>query len=139
MPGPVLILVDIAHADSAVALLSHAKETFADANLHVAYVMPFGFYSYVEPYVSQDSLRAAGERAKAELAALVARADLTDQVTRHVLRGGIGDQCLGLADQLGTSRIVLNASRSGGSHMNLGAHAAQIARHALCSVYLVRS
>ena len=100
--------------------------------------MPYGFYSYVEPFVSAESQKAAADRAKSELAALIARADMTGETTPHVLRGGIGEQCLRLAEKLGASAVVLNAARIGSTHVTLGTHAAQIARHATCSVHLVR-
>lgn len=91
MKKPVLILVDIAHVDSAIRALAHAKDVFSNADLHVAYVMPYGFYSYVEPFVSEESQKAAADRAKSELAALIAEADMTGETTPHVLRGGIGE------------------------------------------------
>lgn len=138
MKNPVLILVDIAHADSAVHALKHANDVFSAADLHVAYVMPYGFYSYVEPFVSEESQKAAATRAKTKLAAVIEKADMTDSTTPHVLRGGIGEQCLRLAEKLDASVIVLNAARHGSAHVTLGTHAAQIARHAKSSVHLVR-
>ena len=139
MSGPILCLVDIAHADSAVSLLRHAHETFAGVEMHVAYVMPYGFYSYVEPYVSRESQQAAAERANGELAEILARAELQGTATPHVLRGGIGEQSLRLAEKLHATYIVLNAMRRGSSHTTLGTHAAQVARHATCSVCIIRS
>ena len=138
MAGPVLILVDIAHPDSARALLTTARDRFGGGEVHVAYVMPYGFYSYVEPFVSEDSQKAAADRARAELSALLAEAQLTDAVTPHVLRGGIGEQSLRLAEKVKAEVIVLNAMRGESSYATLGTHAAQIARHAPCSVFLVR-
>lgn len=138
MQKPVLILVDIAHPDSAIHALTHAREVFSSAELHVAYVMPYGFYSYVEPYVSEDSQKAAADRAKSELAAVIEKAGMTAETTAHVLRGGIGEQCLRLAEKLEAAVLVLNAVRRGSTHVTLGTHAAQIARHATCSVHLVR-
>jgi len=138
MKKPVLILVDIAHVDSAFRVLTHAKDLFPNADIHVAYVMPYGFYSYVEPFVSEESQTAAAERAKSVLSTLIAQADMTSETTPHVLRGGIGEQCLRLAEKLQVSVVVLNAVRSGSTHVTLGTNAAQIARHAKCSVHLAR-
>lgn len=138
MAGPVLILVDIAHRGSAIALLKHAKVPFDRADLHVAYVMPYGFYSYVEPFVSEESQRAAAARAKAELAAILVKAGLQDVAKPHVLRGGIGEQSLRLADKLQADFIVLNAIHQGSTHTTLGTNAAQISRHARCSVCIMR-
>nr|WP_280115479.1 universal stress protein [Roseibium hamelinense] len=131
-----MCLVDIAHAESGGALLRHAIDLFPERDIHVAYVMPYGFYSYVEPFVSEESQKAAAARAHDELGALVS--GLRAELTLHVLRGGIGEQSLRLAAKLKASIIVLNAMRSESTHVTLGTHAAQIARHAECSVHLVR-
>lgn len=56
----------------------------------------------------------------------------------HVLRGGIGEQAMLLAQDIGADLIVINATRSDSRHTSLGTHAAQIARHAPCSVLLHR-
>jgi nucleotide-binding universal stress UspA family protein len=138
MSEPILCLVDIAHADSAVALLRHAQKTFPGRDMHVAYVMPYGFFSYVEPYVSKESQLAAAERASSELASILVAADLQHGATPHILRGGIGEQSLRFAEKLRAEFIVMNAMRKGSTHTTLGTHAAQITRHAKCSVCVVR-
>ncbi len=136
-PNTILALVDIAHRDSALALLRDVRDGFDRAGLHVAYVMPYGFYSYVEPYVSAESQKAAADRAKSELAGLLAEAGL-DGATAHVLRGGIGEQAMLVGQDIGADLIVVNATRTDSRHTTLGTHAAQIARHAPCSVLLHR-
>lgn len=136
-PRVVLALVDIAHAESALALLRYVKANCAGAEVHVAYVMPYGFYNYVEPYVSKESQKAAADRARAELAGLIERAELTGAV-QHVLRGGVGEQSMLEAKRLKADLIVLNAARKESRHTTLGAQAAQIARHAECAVLLLR-
>ncbi len=138
MEGPVLCLVDIAHPESGTAAIRHAMGLFQGRDIHVAYVMPYGFYSYVEPFVSEESQKAAADRAHKELDAMVAGIDAKEALTLHVLRGGIGDQSLLLAQKLKASLIVLNATRMDSAHVTLGTHAAQIARHAECSVLLLR-
>ncbi|MEM9395360.1 MAG: universal stress protein [Pseudomonadota bacterium] len=135
-PKIVLVLADIAHKESSEAALRYAATTFPKAELHVAYVMPYGFYSYVEPYVSDESQKAASARAKEELAALVQASDV--DATPHILRGGIGEQALLAAKSIKADLILLNAVRSGSSLSTLGTHAAQIARHAEASVLLHR-
>lgn len=138
MPDTIIVLVDIAHSDSAAALLAKARARYDGADLHVAYVMPYGFYSYVEPYVSRESQDNAAERAHAELGKLMAQSGL-DGARRHVLRGGIGDQILELAKVTDASVLVLNAVRSGSHLSTLGTHAAQIVRHAPCDVHVMRN
>ena len=135
-PKTVLVLVDVAHRDGAVDVLRYAAGAFPSSELHVAYVMPYGFYSYVEPYVSDKSQQAANDRAKEELAVVISSADV--QATPHVLRGGIGEQALLEAKEIEADLIVLNAVRAGSSLSTLGTHAAQIARHSEVSVLLHR-
>ena len=137
MAETILVLVDIAHTDCAAALLATAKARYESHDLHVAYVMPYGFYSYVEPFVSKESQDNAAERAHAELKELMSAAGL-EGANRHVLRGGIGDQILELAKSLNPAILVLNAVRSGSHHSTLGTHSAQIVRHAPCDVHVVR-
>ena len=139
MTGPILCLVDIEHPDSGAALLRHALELYRGRETHVVYVMPYGFYSYVEPFVSEESQQAAAARAHGELEALVDGIGDGAALKLHVLRGGIGEQSLRLASQLKAAVIVLNAMRSDSAHATLGTHAAQIARYAACDVHIVRN
>lgn len=137
MPRCVLALIDIAHPDCAVRLLKDVASVFDGAELHVAHVIPLGFYSYIEPYVSEESQGAVVEDVRQALAAVIARAGAS--VTEpHVLRGGVGEQAVLLARKIDASVVALNATRTGSEHTTLGTHAAQIARHAPCSVYLAR-
>jgi nucleotide-binding universal stress UspA family protein len=120
-------------------MLRQALDLFPGRETHVGYVMPYGFYSYVEPFVSEESQQAASARAHGELETLVDGLGAGAALKLHVLRGGIGEQSLRLANKLKASVIVLNAMRSNSAHVTLGTHAAQIARHADCSVHLVRN
>lgn len=137
MPDTIIILVDIANPKSAAALMAKAKARYEGQDLHVAYVMPYGFYSYVEPFVSKESQDSAAERAHTELKQLMTQTGL-DGAQRHVLRGGIGDQILELAKATKAEILVLNAVRSNSHLSTLGTHAAQIVRHAPCDVHVVR-
>ena len=91
MTGPVLCLVDIAHKESSKALLQHCGAMFEGRDVHVAYVMPYGFYSYVEPFVSEESQKAAADRARTELVQLIEAAGVHSFIP-HLLRGGIGER-----------------------------------------------
>jgi nucleotide-binding universal stress UspA family protein len=133
----ILALVDIAHKEDALNLIRQTVDLFAGQDIHLAYVMPYGFFSYVEPFVSDDSIKAAAERAKAELAALAEEAGAAS-ATRHVLRGGIGDQIILLAKQLEADILHINAVRHDSQHGTLGTHAAQVARHEPCTVVICR-
>jgi len=132
-----LALVDIAHPDNAVTLCREAVlQQRPGDTLHVAYVMPYGHYSYVEPFVSEDSIRAAAERAHRELGEIAKEAGL--EASEHVLRGGVGEQALLLAEKIGADLVLLNAHRPDVRHHTLGSYATQIIRHASCSVFLKR-
>ena len=133
----ILVLVDIEHSDGAEKLLRYAWEAYGGNDIHVAFVLPFGFYNYIEPYIPEDSQKAAADQAKSELLNLMKRSEVSN-ATPHVLRGGVGEQVLLLADKISASLIVLNAVRSDSHLSTLGTNAAQIARHAACSVLLHR-
>jgi universal stress protein F len=133
----ILILVDIAHQESAVELCHYAAALLPDSGeLHLAYVLPYGNFSYVEPYVSADSLKASAKRAHDELGAI--RHAVGIEANAHVLRGSIGEQALLLAKTISADLILLNAHRPGTQFHTLGSHAAQIMRHAECSVLVRR-
>jgi len=137
MSETIVVLIDIAHPDSAKALLEKANKRYAGDDLHIAYVMPYGFYSYVEPFVSEESQAEAASRAKQAVDDLIAQAGCTS-AARHVLRGGIGDQALAFAKSIKANIIVINAIRKGSMLGTLGTHAAQIVRHSVCDVHIVR-
>ncbi|WP_299285612.1 universal stress protein [uncultured Tateyamaria sp.] len=132
-----MALVDIAHRDNAVALCREAVvQQRPGDELHVAYVMPYGHYSYVEPFVSEDSIKAAAKRAHQELSEIAQDADMV--ASEHVLRGNVGEQALLLAEKTGTDLLLLNAHRPGVRIHTLGSYATQIIRHAPCSVLVCR-
>ncbi len=134
----ILVLVDIEHRESAEKLLTYTLKVHGGSEIHVAFVIPFGFFNYIEPYIPDESRKAAADQAKAELHALLTAAGL-GEAAPHVLRGGIGEQALLLASKINADLIVLNAVRSDSRLSTLGTNAAQIARHAECSVLLHRS
>jgi len=137
MSETIVVLIDIAHPDSAKALLEKANKRYEGADLHITYVMPYGFFSYVEPFVSEESQADAASRAKEAVEYLVTQVGCVS-ATRHVLRGGIGDQALAFAKSIKADVIVLNAIRKGSMLGTLGTHAAQIVRHSECDVHIVR-
>ena len=101
----ILILVDIAHQESAVELCHYAAALLPDSGgLHLAYVLPYGNFSYVEPYVSADSLKASAKRAHDELGAI--RHAVGIEANAHVLRGSIGEQALLLAKTISADLIA---------------------------------
>lgn len=133
-----LAMVDIAHRDNAVALCREASDQVREGDtLHVAYVMPYGHFSYIEPFVPEENIKAAAVRAHQELDSIVAEADLANAIA-HILRGGVGEQALLLAKKVDASLILLNAHRPDVEMHTLGSYATQIVRHASCSVLIRR-
>jgi universal stress protein F len=132
-----LAIVDIAHRDTAIALCREAGFIQHSGDiLHVAYVMPYGHYSYVEPFVSEDSIKAAAKRAHTELNQIVMAAEI--DAIEHVLRGSVGEQAMLLAKKLNTDMLLINAHRPDIQMHSLGSYATQIVRHAPCSVLVKR-
>lgn len=133
----VLALIDIDQPESAKSLLREMNSLFSEAEAHAAHVIPFGFYSYVEPYVSEQNRSDMIASVKASMDQILAEAGAAN-ATPHALYGGVGEQSLLLATKIGADVIILNAARPDSAHTTLGTHAAQIARNAPCSVYLTR-
>ncbi|AXI46861.1 hypothetical protein C1J03_13010 [Sulfitobacter sp. SK012] len=132
-----LAMVDIAHRDNAIALCKEAMAHCRSGDeLHVAYVMPYGHFSYVEPFVSEESIKSAAARAHEELSGICVNAGVSS--IEHVLRGGVGEQAILLADKIKADLILVNAHRPEVKLHTLGAYAAQIMRHASCSVLVKR-
>jgi nucleotide-binding universal stress UspA family protein len=132
-----LTMVDIAHRENAIALCREAdRQQRPGDTLHVAYVMPYGHFSYVEPFVSEESFKKAAERAHAELSAIVVEAQIN--ATEHVLRGSVGEQAMLLAKKVSSDLLLINAHRPEVRLHTLGSYATQIVRHAACSVFVKR-
>lgn len=132
-----LAMVDIAHRENAIALCKEgAMMQKTGDTLHVAYVMPYGHYSYVEPFVSDDSIKAAAERAHTELSQIVKTSQI--KAIEHVLRGSVGEQAMLLAEKIKADMLLINAHRPDIKMHTLGSYATQIVRHAPCSVLVKR-
>lgn len=142
MTPKILAAVDIAHRESCEAILAEAAllAKCKDAEFHVCYVLPYGFYSYIHPYIPQNVLDDTAQRAKSELgdlATLPAVADL--QVKTHLRQGGVYQQLLLVADEISADTIVINAALGDdGSTGHLGPIAAHVGRYAKCKVMILR-
>jgi len=141
MTNPVLVAIDLEHMDSAAAAVEEAAFVARSRNapLHVCYVLPFVHYGYITPMLPPELLEDTAARAHAALDGLIASVGAKGQeATPHVLRGGIAQQVLLLAARIGAGHILLNARRKDADGYATGANAAQIARHATCSVTILR-
>ena len=132
-------MIDIAHRNNALLLCREAKSQCNEGDeLHIAYVMPYGYFSYIEPFVPEENIKAAAKRAHEELNSIIKDADI-GSVKDHVLRGGVGEQALLLAEKIDASLMIVNAHRPDVEKHSLGSYATQIIRHAPCSVLVVRN
>jgi universal stress protein F len=141
MTKPILVAVDLEHMDSATTAVEEAEFVARSrkAPLHVCYVLPFVHYGYITPMLPKELLDDTAARAHAALDGLIASVGAIGlDVRPHVLRGGISEQVLLLASRIGAGHILLNARRKDANGYATGANAAQIARHATCSVTILR-
>lgn len=140
MSQPILVAVDIEHKETALTALQEGAflASAKGVALHVAYVLPYGFYSYIGSYLSQDILDDSVIRAKDELAKIATAVEVTfGDLETHVLRGGVYQQILLLAETLHAQTIVVNAHYDLETNI-MGPVTAQVARYANCKVLIVR-
>lgn len=141
MMGPVLVAIDLEHKDHAGGALACAAALarMEQVPVHLCYVLPYGFYSYVAPYIPQDVVDDTKKRAHADLDAFKTTAHLEGlTVVTHVLQGGVYQQILRLAKDIAAGTIVVNAVRPDQHVSTMGPVAAHVARYAPCKVLLVR-
>lgn len=135
----IIVMLDIAHKESAIALCHEAELQVREGDiLHLAYVMPYGYFNYIEPFVSEENIRLAADRARTEIEAISRQSLSSVKAKNHVLRGGVGEQAMLLMKQLGCDLLMFNAHRPGVKAHSLGSYASQMVRHANCSVHVHR-
>lgn len=138
MTKSILVAIDLEHPDSATIALKEA-ELLAKAKglpLHVCYVLAFGFYSYIQPLISDELVEELSKETHARLDAFVAEAGINAE--SHILHGGVYQQILLLAESLNADTVVATARRPGAKLTQLGPVAAQLMRYAECSVSVIR-
>ena len=123
---------EIAHRAAALAALDKA-------DLHLALVVPTPGSSYILPYVPEDrksDVQAEARRGLEKLADQVS--DVAPVAGVHIREGTVYAEVLELAKSLDAGLIVIGAHRPQFVDFLLGPNSARIARHASCSVYIVR-
>lgn len=137
----VLAAVDLQHeasdkhiADEALALAhSHG------ADLHLVFVIPDEKVGYVQSYVPAEMKAAVEKEVKGDLAAFAtALEDGEINITTHILRGIIYEEIVNLSDNIRADIVVVGAHKPGFMDFFLGPNATRVARHAECSVMIVR-
>ncbi|WP_316863160.1 universal stress protein [uncultured Cohaesibacter sp.] len=141
MEKKILVAIDVEHRENATKALREAAQLASciHAEIHVCYVLSYGFYDYVKPFLSEDVLKDSIAQVKKDLIDIIQQAELSDDVVvRHVLKGGVYQQILLLAEKLKPHYIVLNSSRPDAMGGVTGPVTAQIAHLAPCSLLIVR-
>lgn len=138
MKETILVAIDLDHPDSAEIALREG-ELLASAKglpLHVCYVLAFGFYSYIQPLIPDETVEKLSSQTNEKLAAFVSKVGV--KADSHVLHGGVYQQILLLAEKLNADTVVAMARRPGAKITQLGPVAAQLMRYAECSVSVIR-
>lgn len=138
-PRTILLAADIHHADPSLALLRHALSDHASAAaVHAVHVIAKPQGDYVSRLVPAEIIEKVATDLHDRMDALIAQVGGTGRIVPHLLSGGIAEQVVGLAEQLGTDLLVLNAHRPDARFATLGPNANQIVRRAPCSVLVRR-
>ena len=141
MDPKILVAIDIEHRSHAVKALKEASKLAQciKGEIHVCYVLAYGFYDYVKPFLVEEVVKDSIAHAKMELVSIIKEADLyEDVIYRHVLKGGVYHQILLLAEKLDTDYIVVNASQPEAMTSIAGPVTTQLAHLAPCNLLIVR-
>lgn len=137
----ILAAIDLEHeeSDQHVAAEAIALAQSHAADLHLVFVIPDQHHSYVQQYVPREMKAQVKADARRDLGAFAAALDRGDiAVTTHVRRGTVYTEIIGLSDDIGSDFVVVGANKPGLSDLFIGPNAARVARHAQCSVLVVR-
>ena len=138
----VLLPIDVAEASSWRKALPTAVECCRafGAELHLMTVVPGFGMSAVAQYFPEDYAERAGAEAAEQLKKLSAE-QATDGIKVHhrVGYGTIYEEILKAASEIGCDLIVMASHRPELRDYLLGPNAARVARHANCSVLVVRN
>ena len=137
----ILAAVDLQHKESdkniAAEALALAKSHGAD--LHLVFVVPDEQNGYVQQYIPADMRAQVDKDVKADLDAFSASLIQGDtNVETHALRGVVYAEIINLSDKIKSDFIVIGAHKPGFLDFFMGPNAARVARHAECSVMIVR-
>ncbi len=139
--GTILAAVDLLHknADKRIVEGALLKAQNRNATLELVFVIPDQQQSYVQNYIPAEMKAKVEEDAKAELKAFSLEFDHGNtSVSTKVLRGGVYEKVLEYSDTIAADYIIIGASRPSLGNLFIGPNAARIARHANCSVVIVR-
>jgi nucleotide-binding universal stress UspA family protein len=136
----ILVPVDVSDLDTAQPAIDKAVALaqVADGSIRLIYVrsiVPVTFMEFVPPQFEAEQQRDA----EAKLAVVAARVPLPkERVSITVTSGSVYHDVLAEADRIGADLIVVGSHRPSMATYLLGSNAGTIARHARCSVLVVR-
>ena len=141
--GNILAAIDLVHAEHHATILTKAAKLaeIEGLPLSVVTVIPDIGMSIVSSYFDADIEKKMLKRAAEGLHEAVGAVLGTERDTQiqHIVRHGkVYEEILHTAKDLSTSVIVMGAHRPNFQDYLLGQNAASVARHAACSVYILR-
>ncbi|MBO9398837.1 universal stress protein [Shimia sp. R9_2] len=141
MTRTVLAAIDLTQPEDQKAVLTKARQ-IADLEgmrLSVVTVLPDFRMSVVGTFFSHEHTREMAEGSRVALHKFIEETVGRDAETKHVIRmGKTSEEILITAEELDAQVIVMGAHKPNLRDYLIGPNAAQIARHAPCSVYIVR-
>ncbi|MEZ5740086.1 MAG: universal stress protein [Burkholderiaceae bacterium] len=134
----VIVPVDLGHPEPAHRAIAIAKKILEPGGtltlLHVIAQMP----TYVAAELHSDLYENAAESAKRALQELVERDQLSPSTEIRVVRGSVYRKILEDVTAPDTQAIVMAAHNPRFTDYLIGSTAAQVVKHAQCSVFVVR-
>ena len=136
MYNKILIPIDFAHEDQALASINKANKLGAEGGmilLHVVEDIP----DYIQNYLPDEFKIDKADNAKNELKALLEKSEV-DNARIEVRRGRSYSSILESADENAVNLIIINSHKPGFEDYLLGSTAAKVVRHANCAVLVER-
>lgn len=136
----ILVPIDPAEPEFANPALEKAIRMTKDygARLHLVAVRAY-VQGYVTEFLPPDYDEKAVEEARDQLNEIASRLDVPEgTLTSNVRSGAVYTEVMEEADAINADLIVINSHRPGVATYFLGSNAANIVRHATCSVLVLR-
>ncbi len=140
MFNTILVPIDPAEPEFANPALEKAIRMSRDygARLHLIAVRAY-VQGYVTEFLPPDYDEKAVEEAREQLNGIASRLDVPDgKLTCNVRSGAVYTEVMEEAETVKADLIVINSHRPGVATYFLGSNAANIVRHATCSVLVLR-
>lgn len=140
-PKTIIAAVDLQHKDSDGHVVNEAillAQTHG-AEIELIFVIPDQQNSFAQHYIPEEMRQQVETAAERELAEFSAGFDWAGIAHRQkVLRGVVYETLIERAQEVSARFIVIGSSKPGLKDLFMGPNAARVARHAPCSVLVVR-